>query len=214
MNRALQAIALFALGTTAWMAQATAASAATLTVTFVGNILNTGGTIPGASDGQAITGTMEFTHFNSSVFTPAVGNVFSQTGSASYNLPDATPPISEHLSGGNSSITTENNAISFHIADAGANDLTVRFSIAPGAAVTSLAGLPAFLGSNTLATGGHIGLNGGAADLSIETTTFALSAVPRPAALPLFGAGLAGLGFAGWKRRTHRRAEGVDPALA
>ena len=204
MNRALQAIALFAIGTTAWMAQAVPAAASTLTVTFVGNILNTGGTIPGASDGQALSGTMEFTHFNSSVFTPGIGNVFSQTGSASYNLPDATPPISEHLSGGNSSITTANDAVSFHVQDAGANDLTLKFNIVPGSPLTSLAGLAAFLAGNTLSTTGDIGLNGGHGDLSIETTTFALSAVPLPAALPLFGAGLAGLGFVGWKRRADK----------
>ena len=209
MNRALQAIALFAIGTTAWMAQAVPAAASTLTVKFVGNILNTGGTIPGASDGQAITGTMEFNPFNSSVFTPGIGNVFSQTGSASYSIPNATPAISEHLSGGNSSITTANDAISFHVADAGANDLTVKFSIVPGPALTSLADLAAFLGSHTLSTGGHFGLNGGGGDLSIETTTFALSAVPLPAALPLFGAGLAGLGFAGWKRRADRTTSRV-----
>src|SRR5258708_34381629 len=111
MNRALQAIALFAIGTTVWMAQAVPAAASTLTVKFVGNILNTGGTIPGASDGQGITGTMEFDHFNSNVFTPGIGNVFSQPGSASYSLPKARPAIPEPLSPGNPSVTTPNDAI-------------------------------------------------------------------------------------------------------
>jgi len=40
-----------------------------------------------------------------------------------------------------------------------------------------------------------------AAQLNIDFTTPAVSAVPLPAALPLFGSGLAVMGFIGWRRK-------------
>jgi len=48
---------------------------------------------------------------------------------------------------------------------------------------------------------GSIVYSNGLSDLELDELIFEVSAVPIPAALPLFGTGLALLGFMGWRRR-------------
>lgn len=210
------------VGLAALFAGATPSAASSYTLNFAGTV--TGSTdvfVPmGIAAGDAIAGSITYDPFNGSTFssTPQQ-NAFAQSAS-SFIFRVFHPGVQAFVGSGagQGRVTSINTGVDttlvYDAADV-ANGLQLSFktdgtTVTP---LTSLAGLPgdpaalfAFLSDSPLQARGFYGLFGFgqiAFDISFSPVP---AATPIPAALPLFGSGLALLGFAARKRRQGLRA--------
>ena len=219
----LRAVGAAMVGFAALFAGAMPSAASSYTLNFAGTV--TGSTdvfVPmGIVAGDTIAGSITYDPFNGGTFsnTPQQ-NAFAQSAS-SFIFRVFHPGVQAFVSSGagpgrvTSSIDPGVGTTLVYEAANVANGLQLSFTTdgPSGAPLTSLAGLPgdpaavlAFLSGRPLQASGFYGLFGFgqiAFDISFSPV---VATTPIPAALPLFGTGLALLGFAARKRRKGLRA--------
>jgi hypothetical protein len=219
MKRIMGALAAAAMAfTVALLLAATPSAAAGYTLNFTGTVTSTSGlfSVLGSSSGDAVSGSITYDPFNSTVSGPILaGNSFNQAAS-SFTFQTEHPGV-----------------FNFSHADTGSGAVSASDFMAPGLGLfgdgsvstlsltlltdgsgytplTSLAGFPTTLagliallpGSVTSASGFYSVTGYGSVGFNL--TIAAVATTPIPATLPLFAAGLAMLGYAARRRKSAR----------
>jgi hypothetical protein len=221
MNWILGRIGLRALGAAvvvfaaALFAAATPSVAASYTLNFSGTVANATGvfSVLGVTGGDPISGSITYDPFNdANAITLGNSKTFAQSAS-SWNFHVNHPGTLDftHIGTGDGEIGSASGpfpTLHYSVGNA-AESINLLFETnGTGPVLASLAALPtnpaalfALLTGAPVFANGRYGLLGyGDINFTIAFSP-AVAATPIPAALPLFGAGLAMFGFVGWKRR-------------
>jgi hypothetical protein len=220
----LRAIGAAVFGFAAFIfASVTPSAASSYTLNFSGTVTASSGLfIPlGVTGGDAVSGSITFDPFNATSATSGINtNTFAQSA-ASFTFHVSHPGVLDFTrtdtgTGEIRSVGGVTPALAFFTGSPNTN-LNLGFeTTGPGAALTSLTALPtnpsallALLGGGPLLASGVysvLGFGGASISFDIAFSPVAVAATPIPAALPLFGTGLAMLGFAARRRRAQQRA--------
>ena len=215
----LRAIGAAVLGFVAVLsASATPSAAASYTFTFTGTV-----TIAefffasaGVTPGDKVSGSLTFDPFNTTALPDVFNNTKAVQSASSFTFHVSHPGVFDftHSGVGDGQMLHFDNgtAATLDFQAVGPVDglrIGVQTFGTPGVLLSSFAGMPgdataimAFLGGKPFASQGIYSFFGaGNLVFDIDFTPVAIAATPIPAALPLFGAGLAVLGFAARRRR-------------